>query len=428
MTHFTFKGILIWLVCAIFFLYEFLLRTVVGTFQHPIMYDLNLGAFKFTLLSTTTYVLIYGLMQIPVGLIVERFGLKKTLTCAALICAFSNLGFGLSTSFEEAVLFRFFTGFGSSFGFICLLVSVYDWLPRRNIAFLLGMSQFIGTLGPMIAAGPLEALSQTQGFDWRLLFMILFVVGLGLALIIFLLVENNQTEKGRFTLLKRPEPIRKTLLVLFSKKQPWFIALFSGCAYFSIEYLSENEGKNLLLSKGFGASFSSYMITLAWFFYAAGCPCFGYLSDRLSSRRLPLIITSSCCLLSIILMFVSTTPAMTVAAFILLGLGGSGQSIGFATISEQFKGQYLAIGLSLNNALMMIFSSLNAPALGLYLDSLEKSPLTGQPPYQGLYFFLAAVSALAVALSFFFIKETYCKSQASLTLLKPTSSQEESSV
>ncbi|WP_367608019.1 hypothetical protein [Legionella sp. W05-934-2] len=43
-----------------------------------------------------------------------------------------------------------------SFGFICLLISVYDWLPRKNAALFIGLSQFIGTMGPMLAAGPLD--------------------------------------------------------------------------------------------------------------------------------------------------------------------------------------------------------------------------------------------------------------------------------
>ena len=73
------KSLLVWLVCALFFMYEFLLRTVVGTFQIQLTDDLNLTPMSFSLLSSTGYLAIYGLMQIPVGLIAARFGLKKSL-------------------------------------------------------------------------------------------------------------------------------------------------------------------------------------------------------------------------------------------------------------------------------------------------------------------------------------------------------------
>ncbi|MCB1107325.1 MAG: hypothetical protein KDK76_04435 [Chlamydiia bacterium] len=47
---FTISGFVVWGICALYFLYEFLLRTIIGTFQHPIMYDLKLTSFKFSIL------------------------------------------------------------------------------------------------------------------------------------------------------------------------------------------------------------------------------------------------------------------------------------------------------------------------------------------------------------------------------------------
>ena len=157
---YTVTGFVVWGICALFFLYEFLLRTVIGTFQHPIMYDLKLSSFKFSLISTSIYLLIYGAMQIPIGLMVDRHGLKKSLFIGAAVCSLSAIGFAYTHHFYSALFFRILTGLGSSFGFICLLIAVYEWMPKRNIALLIGLSQFIGTLGPMIAAGPINAIAE----------------------------------------------------------------------------------------------------------------------------------------------------------------------------------------------------------------------------------------------------------------------------
>ena len=62
-------GIVIWLTCAAFFMYEFLLRTILGTFEHQIISDLDLSILTFSILSSTAYQLTYGIMQIPVGII-----------------------------------------------------------------------------------------------------------------------------------------------------------------------------------------------------------------------------------------------------------------------------------------------------------------------------------------------------------------------
>lgn len=200
----TAKAILVWLICVFFYLYEFLLRTILGTFQQPIMHELNLTQVQFALLSSTSYLLVYGLMQIPVGIIVDRFGLKKSMFVAVLICALSNLGFGFVTTYEMAVFNRILMGLGSSFGFVCLLVAVYDWMPKPNIAFFIGLSQFFGTLGPMLAGGPLNTLASTGIVGWREIFIALAGIGIILSLVILLFVEKNKQHAGNLALVKRP--------------------------------------------------------------------------------------------------------------------------------------------------------------------------------------------------------------------------------
>ena len=149
------QGLLVWGICALFFLYEFFLRTVIGTFQHPLMADLQLNAIQFSVLSTTIFLLVYGLMQLPVGFILEQLGLKKSLLLGSGLCTLATIGFSFSYQFWTALFFRIGMGLGASFGFIALLVSVSEWMPLRLRGTFIGLSQFIGTMGPMLAAGPL---------------------------------------------------------------------------------------------------------------------------------------------------------------------------------------------------------------------------------------------------------------------------------
>ncbi len=418
-TPFTLKGTAIWFICAIFFLYEFLLRTVIGTFQHPIMYDLELTTFQFSILSSTVYLLIYGLMQIPVGLIVDRIGLKKSLLIGGGICAISSIGFALSYGYTTAIFFRFLTGLGSSFGFICLLVSVYEWLPTRHIALLIGVSQFIGTMGPMIAAGPLETMSEAGGIDWRTIFILLGIVGFVIIGLIAAFVENNHSKTGQYTILKHPEPIIDTLKRLFSKPQAWYIALFSSLVYFSIEYLSENEGKIFITAKGFSAMYASYMISLSWLGYAIGCPLMGWLSDFFSRRKPYMILAAVFCSLSISMIVYSTSEYLVSTGFFFLGIGASGQSIAFATIAEQFRKKDLAAALSLNNGLIVLFASFNAPFLGIIIDFVRTGQDIQLSDYTIAFSVLVAIVCLSLIFPLFFIRETYCKSKADFTILRP---------
>ncbi|KTD71284.1 MFS transporter [Legionella tucsonensis] len=407
------KGLLVWLICALFFMYEFLLRTVVGTFQAQLMIDLNLTPMTFSLLSTTGYLVIYGVMQIPVGIIAARFGLKKALFTALIFCTGSTMGFALSHHFGVAMLCRIFMGFGSSFGFICLLIAVYDWMPRKNIALFIGISQFIGTLGPMLAAGPLNTLSQNSMSGWRGIFFSMAIIGIIIAVLTLLFVENNRNNREKFIVLTKPVKVSINLLKIISQKQVWNIALFSGCIYFAIEYFSENIGVEFLIKKGFSPVFSSYMITLAWLGYALGCPLLGFISDKLQ-RRKPLMLTSAfTALISLSgIIYFSFGEILTGTCFLALGLSASGQSIGFAAIAEQCKEGYLAIGLAFNNAMIAIITSVSAPIIGGML------PYPAQiKNYQEALFLVIMFSIISIFISAFAIKETFGKSVRENTVL-----------
>ncbi|MDC0348986.1 MFS transporter [Alphaproteobacteria bacterium] len=337
----------------------------------------------------------------------------------ALICAVSAVGFAYSYDYFTAICFRALTGLGSSFGFVCLLVAVYDWLPTKNVAFLIGVSQFIGTMGPMLAAGPLESMSESGSVDWRVVFTILGVFGFALSLFIAFFVKNNRKKSGEYIILNRPESIKKTMKSLISKAQPWYIASFAALVYFSLEYLSENEGKIFLTLKGFSPAAAAYTITFSWVGYAIGCPFMGWVSDYFKRRRPIMIFAAFSSAISIICIIFSHNNLVLLASFFFLGVGASGQSVAFAAIAEQFKKSYLAVALSFNNTLLMFLGAINAPILGSIID-LSKTE--GAQPHLSDYMLaftiLAAVVSFGIIFPLFFIRETYCKSSADFTYLR----------
>ena len=70
-------GIIIWLLASGFFLYEFLLRTLIGTIATQLIADLSLTASQFALLGSAYY-FAYGIMQVPVGKIADKLGVRVT--------------------------------------------------------------------------------------------------------------------------------------------------------------------------------------------------------------------------------------------------------------------------------------------------------------------------------------------------------------
>lgn len=414
----TLIGTWIWIIGAFFFLFEFLLRTIVGTFEHPIMNALHINTLTFSLISATAYQIAYGFMQVPVGVITDRFGLKRSMLLAVSICSAATFGFGMINNVEEAFAFRVLMGLTSSFGFICLLMIVYEWFPRKYIGLFIGLSQFVGTIGPMAAAGPVNEITQS-GVSWRQIFYGLGFMGLVIAVLALLFVRNNPDKPSEHSfVVLNPNTIGENLKELLTSKQIWYIAIYSAFVYFAISYLSINEGITYLESLNLSSNFSSYMITIAWLGYAIGCPLLGYISD-ITLRRKPVMFTAALLVVLSVLVIVyfPISKTLLIVVFFLLGVGASGQSVGFAIIADNSKSTYLAAGLGFNNGFMMMVSAFASPLVGYFLQLFSKDGAFTQSDYHLSFGVLLAMGATALVLASLLIKETYCKNQCEPVVL-----------
>ncbi len=412
-----YKGLLIWFICAVFFTYEFLLRTLLGSYQEPFSNELHLSALKFAFISSTAYQFIYTIMQIPVASITERYGLKRTLLSAALICSLSVILFSFTKQFYAAFFLRLSIGFGASFGFICLLVAVSEWLPKNKKGFFIGLSQFVGTMGPLFAAGPITSLSDSYQLSWRNIHLFLGFIGIFISLLIAIFVKSKTNNLEKFVLLKPKGNLLQSIFSLIRNRQVLFIALYSATVYFSIEYLSENTAKQYLHFSGISQIKASYLLTIAWFFYALGCPALGLISDIKKNRKSIMVFSAICNVIALLL--IRFTPYNFLSdyfAFMLLGIGASGQSIGFTIITEQSKPEHNIIALGINNASIGLITAINAPLFGWILSCISQdSP--NLLNYNKIIDMLITIALIAVYIVMVKIKETYGKSQCNFTVL-----------
>ena len=104
---------------------------------------------------TMLQLLVYAAMQIPVGLLVDRFGPRSVILTGALLLAVSQAGFALAESYGAALAARFFVGMGDAMTWICLLRLVASWFPGRRIPLVTALSGTLGQLGAIGAAAPM---------------------------------------------------------------------------------------------------------------------------------------------------------------------------------------------------------------------------------------------------------------------------------
>ena len=419
----TLLGVFIWAIAAFFFLYEFFLRTLLGSLEPQVMKSLQLNAETFSILGSCYY-LTYGLMQIPVGIIVDKAGVKFTMVFASILCGISAVCFGLSDSFITGLLSRLLMGFGSSFAFICLLVLARTWFPKKNFGLFAGLSQFIGTLGPILAGGPLVLFLQKEGLDWRQGMLSLGGVGLVIAVVSLLFVRTREQEDKERTLqfLERRVSMGQQLRNLFTNNQAWLVAVYSALIYTSIATLGAIWGTRVLIAKGFDQSRAAEMVSLLWVGYAVGCPVTGYVSDAIKSRKKVLIFLGFMATLSTLSLALVEVGSFWLFAFLFfcIGFAGGAQNVGFATIVEKVSERLSATSMGLNNGLMLLFDTVNPILFGFLVTITLSNRNTDNFTAHNFYYALLYIPFLcliATVISIFFIKETYCKPQKDVIIV-----------
>ena len=130
-------GIFPWIVCglgALFYTYEYLLRISPSVMSSELMaaYGITAGAFG-NLMAIYYYA--YTPMQLPVGMLMDRYGPRRILTAACAACAVGSYLFASSGHLSVAGVGRFLVGFGSAFAFVGVLKLATIWLPKERFAF-----------------------------------------------------------------------------------------------------------------------------------------------------------------------------------------------------------------------------------------------------------------------------------------------------
>jgi len=418
----TFFGLFIWTLAALFFLYEFFLRTFIGTIADELIHSFHVTPVQLSIIGSAYY-LTYSLMQIPVGLMTDRFGVRRLLMFATLTCVAGVFAFSFSHSFYMAVISRFLMGFGSSFGFICLLVLALNWFPQDNFGFFSGLSQFLGAIGPLIAGAPLVWVLQDAHDNWRLVLSGIGFFGVALAVFIAIFVRNHPKRLAyRTVFLERTDSLWQRLLRLLKNGQTWAIVFYSGFVYVSLVLLGAVWGTEYLEAKGFPQSTAAFIASLVWLGLAVGCPVFGFISDRIRRRKPIMVLCGGFGIfVSLAIIYWPAHHAFVFESlFFCLGVAGAGQSLAFATIAEHSERSLHATAMSLNNSMLMFFSTILVPAIGVIIEySVHLSSGLTKTVYHPHDFVLGFLSmplfyVVATLISMLGIKETYCRQQHEL--------------
>ena len=108
---------------------------------------------------------VYALMQVPTGILVDRFGPRRMLLAATLTMGVAQVLFSLVTAYVPALLARGLLGCGDAMTYIAVLRLVAGWFPARRYAVMTSFTGLAGSLGNIVATVPLTGLLRTFGWE-----------------------------------------------------------------------------------------------------------------------------------------------------------------------------------------------------------------------------------------------------------------------
>ena len=402
---------IMWGLGAFFYFYEFFLQVSPGVMVPELMQAFSVHAAALGSLAAS-YFYIYAPMQIPVGLLIDRYGPRRLTTIATALCAIGCLLFGTAKILGMAELGRLFIGFGSAFAVVSCLSIAAAWFPIKRFAFLTGLMVTIGMLGAITAETPLAIL--VAGTGWRTSMLILALIGAVLSGLMWVFIRDKQTTHMAQV---KERSFFAGLRYIVKQKQNWLIALYGGLVFAPTSIFGGLWGVPFLMATyHLDRPIAAGIISMLFIGWVVGSPVGGWYSDYIGRRLPPLYAASVGAFVSLALLIY--VPNLTLLQLNILlftfGFFSSAFLPSFSIIREINPPSINGTALGFMNMLNMVGGAAGQPLVGFLLDLFWQGQMANGTRIYSAANFHHALTSLPVmlAISLFIvplIRETYCK-------------------
>jgi MFS family permease len=366
----------IWVIALLVYLAAVFHRTSLGVASLEASQRFHLGPAAlgtFTVLQ----VAVYALMQVPTGLLVDRYGARRVLTVAALLMGLGQLLFAFATSYPLGLLARAVLGVGDAMTFVSVLRLVAAHFPVRRYAVIASLTAALGALGNLAATVPLSLVLASVG--WTTTFAVAGLVTAVYSVVLILRVRDNpvgvvpepvdRTESLRSVLAQvtdawRTPGTRLGFWVHFSTMfAPAMLGLLWGFPY-------------LVTAQGLGTPVAGLVLSLLVVGAIVGGPAVGATISRHPEWRTPMVVNYLIVAVAVWAVVLGwpgghVPVALLVTAFAFLSLGGPASTIGFALARDYNPMRRVGTATGVVNVGGFVAITVSALAVGLLLDVAE---------------------------------------------------------
>lgn len=359
---------LVWGIAVLYYLYEYIHRIAPSVMIQPIMYSFRIDTAEMGALAST-YFWIYGMMQIPVGIVVDNYGPKRPLLVACILITIGSFGFGFSHELVFAYVCRGLIGLGSAFGYLCCLKICVNWFSSRRFALMCGLVNMIGMLGAF--AGEIVLSKLLDDYTWRQVVYSLSYVGILIIVLLWIFVRDFPHESPQAQFFKKSHHIGENLKRIITSKHLWLCAVYVGCIYCTFDTIAALWGVSFIQkSYGISRDHAAEISSLIFLGAMAGYPVFGFVTSYFNNAHKRIMIISSLCILALGIGIWSGPKdiSVLVVLFALLGFFAGVTATATTLAKEYMPLSISGLTMSVINTVLVFAGAASEPLFGYLLQ------------------------------------------------------------
>ena len=320
---------------------------------------------------TMLQLLVYAAMQIPVGLLVDRFGSRSVLLCGTALMVLAQVGFALSSTYALALVARVFVGMGDAMTFICVLRLVATWFPARRIPLMSQLTGTLGQLGAVAAAIPMTWALRDLG--WTRAYLLAASLGLIVAVALLVVLWDAPGRKHLRGPAMSLAAVRASLTASWSHPGTRLGFWMHFSTQFSATTLSLLWGYPYFVrGEGLSSGAASALLTIMVVAVMAAGPVLGWLVGNHPWHRSTMVLTivaSIAAVWTVVLAWPGNAPLwLLVVLAVVVGVGGPASMIGFDLGRTSNPEERFASASGIINQGGFIASLILVISIGLILD------------------------------------------------------------
>ncbi|MEE4166045.1 MAG: MFS transporter [Desulfocapsaceae bacterium] len=313
---------------------SYVFRVVNAVISTDLVSDIAIGPSELGLL-TATYFIAFASFQLPLGILLDRFGPRKTESILLLFAAAGAFIFAQAHSLTGLIIGRAFIGFGVSSCLMAAFKAYTLWFPRERLPMINGFQMASGGLGALAATSPVEFMLGVT--DWRTIFLVLAALTLVVAVVVWYIVPEKKRVTGGESLGGQLRGISE----VFTSMQFWRVApltTMSQAAFLSIQGLW--SGPWLRDVAGFDRSATASVLFMVAVAMICGFISLGSIAQRLdrtgvSVQATAVIGMSAFLLTQVVLVF--GPPEWAGFVWLLFGFFGTAGILAYAALTQSFQ-------------------------------------------------------------------------------------------